>query len=62
MSGIRKTKYNSHTFTPCSVYIFKGALLRLYNYMPYKLLQKVVCKLLKVKLSHILKFAFTWLP
>ena len=34
MSGIRQTKYNAHTFTPCCIYIFKEVLLKLYNSMP----------------------------
>ena len=29
MSGIRQTKYNAHTFIPCCIYIFRGALLKL---------------------------------
>ena len=27
MSGIRQTKYNSHTFTPCCIYIYLRGLM-----------------------------------
>ena len=61
MSGIRQTKYNARHLRHGVYTFFNGDLLKLYNSMPSILLQNVECKLLKVKLSHIIKLAFTWL-
>ena len=59
MSGIRQTKITCIDLRHAVYTFIKGALLKLYNSMLYKTGTKVECKLLKVKLSHILKLAFT---